>query len=207
MIELVRSKEFAWLFLLFLSLTSVTAWVVANPPMQDQFASITVLGTDMTATNYFPAGNSTITPQEAVQWNVFVYNHLGTAQLFLLTMKLANQTISGPSSPTNTPNAGKILMQTYRAVLGNETWNIPINWFVDSFTNTTTPQGNTIGIDSVNVNGQLTNGTMISANGGQNFRIVLELEAYDFQTGSFVFSFRSNGTVRSVWDQIWFSLK
>ncbi len=179
MMELVRSKEFAWLFLLFLSLTSVTAWVVANPPMQDQFASISVLGTDMTATNYFPAGNSTITPQEAVQWNVFVYNHLGTAQLFLLTMKLANQTISGPSSPTNTPNAGKILMQTYRAVL----------------------------IDSVNVNGQLTNGTMISANGGQNFRIVLELEAYDFQTGSFIFSFRSNGTVRSVWDQIWFSLK
>jgi len=70
MIELVRSKEFAWLFLLFLSLTSVTAWVVANPPMQDQFASISVLGTDMTATNYFPAGNSTITPQEAVQWNL-----------------------------------------------------------------------------------------------------------------------------------------
>src|SRR2546428_12929039 len=104
MIELVRSKEFAWLFLLFLSLTSVTAWVVANPPMQDQVASISVLGTDMTATNYFPAGNSTITPQEAVQGNVFVSNHLGTPQLFLLTRTLVNQPLTEPTPLTNTAN-------------------------------------------------------------------------------------------------------
>ncbi len=207
MIEIVRSKEFAWLFLIFLSLTSITAWVAANPPLQEKFASISVLGMDMAATNYFPAGNSTIIPQEAIQWNAFVYNHLGSAQLFLFTIKLANQTTSGPNSTTNEPNSGKILMQTHRAVLGNETWNIPISWFVGSFTNTTASQGSIVSIDSMNVNGQWTNGTMISAIGGRNFRIVLELESYDIQTGSFVFSFRSNGTVRSVWDQIWFNLK
>lgn len=206
-IELIRTKEFAWLFLALLSLTSITAWVVANPPLQEQFASISILGKDMAATNYFPGSNSSILLQEVIQWNVEVYNHLGSAQLFLLRMKLANQTTSGPDATTNTPSSGKVLIQTYRAVLGNETWNIPIDWLVSSFTNTTTPQGSLISIESIEANGQVTNATTISAIGGKNFRMVLELESYDLQTSSFVFSFRSNGTVRSVWDQIWFSLQ
>ncbi len=198
---LIRSREFLTLFLAFLVLTSLVAWVVANPPANEDFASVSVLGSRMSAVSYFPNNITTVFLNEQIQWNVQVYNHMSTTQLFALYIKLANTTITSPNATSNTPSGGFLLFQSYRAMLSNETWNLPLSW---SITSETSVSGTTK-IQSMMINNALVPGTDVSAVNGKNFRIVIELWSYDVQTHSFLFSFMTRGVLDSAFNQIWFN--
>jgi hypothetical protein len=185
----------------FLVLVSTVAWVAENPPMIDEFSSISVLGPTMTASSYFPGNSTTVVRNETVLWNVQVFNHMGTLQLFLVRIKLANFTIYGPNATTNSPSEGFRLLDVYRAVKYDETWSLPIQWSImdnPSSSGTTT-------IQTMMINNSTVSGIGVSAAGGTNLRIVIELYSYDTEANGFVFSFTSNGVLESVFDQIWFN--
>ncbi len=190
--------------MVFLVLTSTIAWVVANPPRIDQFSSVSVLGPDMTAASYFPGNSTTVAPNAQINWTVRVYNHMGSVQLFLLQVLLSNLTIYGPNPTNNVPSERSLaapLFNATRAVQDNETWILPLQWSIvddPSVGGTTTIQ--TMWINNL----PLAVNPLVSASGGMNFRIVIELWSYDTQLRDFIFSFTSNGSVASVFDQIWF---
>ncbi len=197
----IRSREFLTLFLAFLVLTSLVAWVMANPPSNEDFASVSVLGPRINATSYFPNNIMTVFLNEQIQWNIQTYNHMGNTQLFALYIKLANTTITSPNATSNTPSRGFLLFQSYRALLNNETWNLPLSW---SITSETSALGTTR-IQSMLVNNSPVNGTDVSAISGRNFRIVIELWSYNVQTHSFLFSFMTRTGLNSAFNQIWFN--
>ena len=203
MLKYLRSKEFATLYLVFLSLTTLVAWVNANPPKAEQFASVSVLGPSKTAAQYFPNNSSQIKTGEVINWYIQVYNHMESAELFFLNIKIGNQSLTDtPNAPTNTPSAGFTILQSYQVVLNNDTWIVPLQWWVVN----NTINGNSVVIGALQVNTSTAPAIGISAVFGKNFRIIIELWSYDVQLHEFLFSFRSGGVVYSLWNQQWFDL-
>jgi hypothetical protein len=203
--KMSRTREFLSLFLAFVALVSLVAWVNANPPATEQFASISVLGPNNDAVSYFPNNNRIVTLNQPVSWTIQVFNHMGSSQLFQLRIKLANRTITGPD-PTSSPpisSDGPVVFNSTRAMLQNETWTIPIQWSVTS--KTTGVQMVTIGSMLVNGQTSTTNVPALIVPNGNNFRIVVELWSYDIPTRGFLFSYLSGGVPYGVFDQVWFS--
>ena len=187
---------------MFLVLTSTITWVVANPPRLDEFSSISVLGPSMTATSYFPGNSTTVGQNVPINWTVQVYNHMGSVQLFLVRVLLSNLTIYGPNATDNSPSEGSPILDVYRAVQHNETWTLPLQWSIIDDPSV----GGTTTIQTMSINNSTVNPPVkVSASGGLNFRIVIELWSYDIRLGGFIFSFTSNGSLASVFDQIWFN--
>jgi hypothetical protein len=195
-------KEILAIYLGFLILTSLVAWVYAHPPQTDQFDSVSVLGPNNTATDYFPNNSTTITLNEQIQWNVQTYNHLGSTQLFLLYIKLANADPSrGPNATSNTPSQEPPIAQFYRVLMNNETWNIALDW---SVTGESTAAGSTT-IQNMTINGSPTPPVSVSAFNGKDFRIIIELWSYDAEVHTFIFSFEANEALKSIFNQIYFN--
>jgi hypothetical protein len=125
---------------------------------------------------------------------------MGTSQLFLLKVILANTTITGPDAARNIPTQGSLLMQSFRVVLNNETWSLPLQWSITGETNA----GGSTTIQTMMVNNNPVNGG-ISAVNGKSFRIVLELWSYDTQEHNVIFSFEVSGVLNSIFNQVWFN--
>ena len=202
-----RTREFLSLFLAFIALVSLVAWVSANPPAIEQFASISVVGPNNDASSYFPNNNRNVTLNQPVSWTVQVYNHIGSSQLFQLRIKLANRTMVGPD-PTSSPpiwSDGPVVFNSTRAVLQNETWTLPLQWSITS----ETVAGQIVTIGSMLVNGQASTTPNVPAviiPNGNNYRIIVELWSYDIPTRGFLFSYFSGGLPYGVFDQVWFSV-
>ncbi len=193
-------KQFLRTYVIFLALTSIVAWTIANPPQTEQFATVSVLGKGMAATDYFPGNNSTVANGQSVTWYGQVYNHMGSAQLFMVRAKLANESIPGPDIVTHNSSAGVDVLNLTRAVRPNETWTFPLIW---SVANTTRgPAAVTIPIIEMNNEPR---SVSVSASLGTRFRIIVELWSYDLEIHDFIFSIRVQGFVRSLWSQVWFS--
>jgi hypothetical protein len=195
-------KEILALYLGFLILTSLIAWVYAHQPISEEFASISVLGSNNTAAYYFPNNITTVTLNEQIPWNLQIYNHMGNAQLFLVYIKLSNTSYTlGPNATSNSPNQEPPLAKFYRAVLNGEIWNIPLVW---SVTRESIAGGSTT-IQNMTVNGSPTPPVDISAVGGIGFRIIVELWSYDVGDKSFIFSFEANEVLQSIFNQVYFN--
>lgn len=206
-----QGREFLALFFAFLAIASLVAWVSANPPATEQFAALSALGPLNIAGVYFPGNNRTVSLNQPVSWNIQVYNHMGSSQLFLVYVFLANRTIPGPDASTNTPTNRTFtpfpLLQEYHAVVNNETWNLPLQWSVTNRTST----GSSVNIHSMMINNQQVQGLGVSGlvvdnNNGTNFRLVIELWSYDIPSHGFLFSYVSNKSLNSVFNQIWFTV-
>ncbi len=200
----ILNRELATLFLIFVVLASLTAWVVANPPVNEDFASISVLGSRMNAAFYFPNNDTKVVINEPIQWYVQVYNHERDIQLFSVYVILANLTTTSPNATSHTPSGGTMLAQYYRAMQNGQTWTIPLSWSITNETFATVPVTKTT-IQRLAVNGQAVNDAGISAITGANFRIVVELWSYSVQSHSYIFSFIANGALDSVFNQVWFN--
>jgi hypothetical protein len=207
-IIILGRKEFAAMFLGFLVLTSAIAWVEANPPRIEQFASLSLLGSNMSAAFYFPNNVTTVARNERVIWDVQIYNHMGSSQLFQLVVKLSNSSRTfdpGPNATSNTPSQGAVLLRSYKALLNNEMWNFPLQWSITGETTSLGPNPSTT-LQSIVVNNATIQPQIpVSAVGGKNFRIVVELSSYDQQIPGFVFSFVANGVLESIFNQVWFN--
>lgn len=204
-----RTREFLTLFVVFSAIASLVAWVSTNPPATEQFASISVVGPANNTSTYFPGNNRTVKVNEPISWNVQVYNHMGSSLLFQLIIKLANRTMSGPDPASNTPTnrSAPILFQEYHVVLSNETWSFPVQWSITNRTFT----GSSVTIHSMNVNGVPisnieTSASIVDNNNGNNFRVVIELWSYDVQSHGFLFSYLTNRSPSSVFNQVWFNV-
>ncbi|HVH15878.1 MAG TPA: hypothetical protein VNA15_09205 [Candidatus Angelobacter sp.] len=177
--------------------------MAAHPPRVEEFSSIALLGETMNTTNYFPNNATSVLLNQQISWEVQVYNHMGSVQLYQVKVSVTNTTINGmpagPNATSHTPSQGDMVLETYRVLLNGENWNLPLQWSITQETNgggITTIQGMKVNNNVVPVG--------ISAVSGKSFRIVIELWSYDTETHDFIFSFTGNGVLYSVFNQIWF---
>ncbi len=188
------------MFIIFLGLTALIAWVIQNPARAEEFASISVLNEKMMASNYYP-GNTTLVPENTLlSWDIQVYNHLGSIQLMLVIARLSNATLSEPNATYNLPGSGFPIANFTKLVLSNETWTIPLQWEI---VNDTT--GSAASIQVMRVNNQTVYPNLPSVS-GKNFRVEIELWTYDVEIQDFLFSFHTDHRVSSVWNQVWFNI-
>jgi hypothetical protein len=205
-------KEFLATFLTFLALATLIVWLSVNPPAIEQFASLSVIGPTGNAGSYFTSNDSRIVGiNQTVSWNIQVYNHMGSSQLFLVYVFLENRTISGPDASTNTSTDRTLtplpLVQEYHAVSNDETWNFQFQW---ALTNKTSSPSS-VTIHTMNVNGRQVQNLDVSGSTvnptANNFRLVIELWSYNIPTHGFLFSYVNGKSLNSVFNQIWFTVR
>ena len=177
--------------------------LAATPTRLDQYFAIYTLGAAGTAEHYFPNERANIYPGVRLSWFVGVYNHMGDVELVRVVFRLLNASMAGPNQLNETPSERDPFYESSRLMLSNETWTLPIAWSISD----ATKSGSAITIRSIQMNDEiLSQDVEVTAIGGYNFRMVIELWVFDETTGAFVFQWTANGEPRVAWNQVWFNV-
>jgi hypothetical protein len=196
-------KVFLVTFLIALTgLTAINTLLQIHAPY-DQYFALFTLGSSGKTEHYFPGEKYDIFQGTRMSWFVGVYNHMGTVQLVKVVFKFLNSTIEGPDQLHNIPGNRTSFYETTRLLLSNDTWMFPVGWSVLN----ATQSANATVIHVLLFNGEtLSENVEVEALHGYNFRMVIELWAYDQAIGDFTFAWEANGAERSAWNQIWFNM-
>jgi uncharacterized membrane protein len=199
----MRDKETVIAFFIIITiLTSSVVWISVNPRPSEQFMAIFTLGENGMAEHYYPNDNPNLKLDELVHWYVGVYNHMDSIELISIRFKLLNATLPAPDDQTHTPSPASAFTEIQHLLLNNETWIIPISWEITyaSLVN------DSIVINTVSMNGApITSNLAVSAQGGRNFRIIIELWTFEPETQQYGFGWETQNETRVVWNQIWFN--
>jgi hypothetical protein len=204
--DILRSKLFLATFASLLVITVSIVYVASQPWSDQKFIALSTVGSSMKADNYYPSGNSTVKPEDLVQWYINLDNHMGQSQFVSLRMYLLNSTQS-PSFAENSTSEGAIgqIYESQFLLDNNAKVILPINWTINKITT----QNQTIEIDNLQVNGRNVRGesNMFSSNGG-NFRVEVVVFTYDSTMKEFVPLKNSNDVNGNniTWNQVWFKL-
>jgi hypothetical protein len=183
-------------------LTSTIVYVTLNPQPTEGFFAMDILGQNGLAEHYFPADDPNVTIGASINWSIGVYNHMGSLEYVVVSVKLLNSSLPGPDETMGTPSPIPQLLDFRKVLADNETWNIPFTWIIDN----ATQKGNSISITGISINQTEFNGNFVTAVSGYNYRFVFELWFYDQDTQNLTFSWNSMGIQRSVWTQLWFNV-
>ncbi len=196
-------RLFLIVMLTMLPVFSLVNYLESVPRPNDDYFALYTLGAKGTAEHYFPEDQTDILPGENLTWYVGLYNHMTTVRYVMLSFKILNGTMRGPDDVEKVSSTRQAFFEKSRLLMSNETWILPISWSVSNATKSV--DGTTI--NSLLFNGQaLSRNVVVSATGGYNFRIVIELWVYDGFTGDFSFPWISNGENNVAWNQVWFNM-
>jgi hypothetical protein len=186
-----------------LVLSGITPVVMLLLPRNtsSSFLALGVLGSKGRIGDYFPRNISTVKPEEIVNWNLYLYNHMGSAEYVAVRVKLLNSTMLPPNSTLHTPSPTPAFFEVRRVLMDNETWLYPFTWYVLSAGET----ANSTMIKSIGANDEVFQTDALAVS-GRDFRIVFELWVYDETLKDFAFSWSSGSETQSIWNQIWFSV-
>jgi hypothetical protein len=183
-------------------LSSGVAYSVLNPPPSEQFFAMYILGSNGLAEHYYPNDNPNLTVGQPVNWTICVYNHMGSLQYVVVSVKLLNSTLRSPDELSGTPSSVVPVAQFVRVLVNNETWTMPFVW---KLLGTRSSVGRIL-ITGISINQVTFTGDLVEAVSGINYRLVFELWFYDMATNGLVFSWGTQSGQRSVWTQIWFNV-
>lgn len=188
-------------FLISLVALSLLAFLTLYPLPSQPFLRISTLGSDMMAQHYYPSDNPNIRIGENVTWYAQVYNDMGSVGWVSVRLKLGNSTSEGPNDVNNTPSSLPTLLEFTKLVDNNYTWTFPISWVITN----TSRAGNAIVINDMQIDNYTLSGLNVKAISGFDFRIILELWVFDTQISQFGFSWESQGSAHSAWNEVWFN--
>ncbi len=202
-VEILRSRLFLITFAISISLSLAIAYLVSGDMQYGNFLSISLLGSNMTTTNYYPNNIPEIDINDEMRWYVQVYNRMNAAEYVSIRIKLLNSTHEAPNTNLNTPSPIEHIYEIRKVVPINKTLTIPLKWKVLSTINL----GNYTIIREISINDNPIN-LNIGSLEGKNFRIVIELWRYNIEKRDFEFVWLDDkNKERSAWNQIWFSIK
>jgi len=183
-----------------LMIYSTIAYVLVNPMPKEQFFQLYVLGSKHMIGDYYPSNTTTITPNTNVSWYIGVTNFMGSIQYVLIKAKLCNLTIQPPNQTLATPSPAPEIATFKRVLLDNETWEFPFTWSIKSVEK----RGESVYLN-LEINGVEIGVVNVAAVKGSNFRIIFELWTYDFDSGEFIFGWKTKDERRAAWVQLWFN--
>jgi hypothetical protein len=189
-------------FILLVILAETGVYVAITPRPQEQFFQFYILGKNRLAADYYPLNDTNLHVGSNMSWYVGVTNSMGSVQLVEIRLRLGNGTTSTPNDTTGTPSSAFELLAFDRALMDNETWELPIAWNIANATKT----ANSTRIIIMQINNQLYEPSDWSAFKGYNFRLILELWVWQPNTNTFEFGWSNSGQRRTAWLQIWFNM-
>ena len=193
--------------LVFVSVCLVLVLAVCSPlamaylPRRGEpFFALAVLGEEGMAEHYYPGDDPLIEVGEEVRWTLYLYNHVGEAQYVAVRVKLLNSTMLAPNSTSCSPSPAPVVYEVRRVMMDNETWLYPFSWSIEDVE----PVGDFLEIKQLSMNGGPI-GTRSVAEGGSNYRFIIELWVYDEDFKDLQFGWRYGDELRCAWNQIWFN--
>ena len=188
-------------FVTFLIVFEIVAYIATTPRPGEEFYQLYVLGANHLAADYYPNGDPNIRLGASVSWYLGVTNNMGSVQLVEIRIKLGNETIQPPDDQTGLPSTAPLIADFHRFLLDNETWEFPFIWQILNATSS----GGVTRILGLQVNNQSIPVMNSSAQNGYNFRIIIELWAWNVDFSSFQFGWYSGADHRIAWLQVWFN--
>ena len=188
-------------FLTFLVIFEMVAYVTTTPRPREQFFQLYILGANRLLSDYYPNNDPNIGVGDLVRWHVGVTDSMGSVQLVVIRIKLANQTIRPPDDLQAQPSPAPLITEFRRFIQDNETWEIPFDWSISDAVNV---DGSTR-IQGLDLNGE----SMLLdslARSGYNFRFIFELWTWQVDSGAFQFGWWAGAERRVAWLQIWFNM-
>lgn len=126
---------------------------------------------------------------------------MASVQYVIVKLKLGNTTIPAPNETLGVPSPAPLLTQYSRVLLVNETWEFLLNWEVVAENRT----GNAVSL-GFNVNATNVALTNPVNQNGRDYRIIIELWAFDPATGNVEFGWVADSVTHADWLQVWFSV-
>ena len=174
--------------------------VALLPSREEPFFALAILGEEGMAELYYPGDDPRIEVGEEVRWTIYLYNHMGGAQYAAVRVKLLNSTVLAPNSTSCNPSPAPVVYEIRRVLLDNETWLYPFSWTIKDVE----PVSDFLEITQLSINGASV-GTRAIAEGGFNYRFIIELWVFDEDFHDFRFSWRYRDELHCAWNQVWFN--
>lgn len=188
------------LFITFLILFEIIAYVATTPKEPAQYFQLYILGAKGMAADYYPNSNQGILIGQNVQWYVNVQNSMGSVQLVEIRVKLGNQTIPAPDG-TNEPSSAPEVASFDRFLQDNESWTTPLYWSITyavAISNSTIIKQMQIDNRTIDVDA--------SSRSGSNFRIIIELWTFNESLNTFQYGWMADTGHQTAWLQLWFNV-
>jgi hypothetical protein len=201
--KILRSRTFLIVFAILAATFTPLSGLSILENQNQTFVEMSTLGSNMTASDYFPNNNSTITVGQEIGWYVRVHNQLGAAEYLSIRVKLTNATEIMQNSTLHESIVAPLLFEDHQLVAQNGTWIVPLSWTITAVD----VEESYLNIDSILMNGNSTTDLKLGTNLDGRFRIVVELWKYNPSTGGFEFAWTSENQTKSVWNHIWFNVK
>ena len=189
-------------FLTFLVIFEMVAYVTTTPRPREQFFQLYILGANRLLSDYYPNNDPNIGVGDLVRWHVGVTDFMGSVQLITIRVKLGNQTIRTPDDLQAQPSPAALVTEFSRFIQDNETWEIPFFWQI---VNADTLRGSTR-ILEMQINNETYQVPGLTALDGHNFRVILELWTWETQSETLQFGWSSGNERRVAWVQVWFNM-
>ncbi len=187
--------------ILLVIIVTVAVLAASYPKFEEQFIAMGVLGSYGTSDQYFPGNVSSISVGTLVSWQLYVYNHMSELKDVSIRVKLLNSTNPSPNDENGTPSPVEFFMEIPLVLASNETRILPF-YFRITRVNLVNDSVRITEIEVVNRSFSVDVPSQI----GNSFRIVFELWSYDKESGSYIYSWKSEKGVYHVWNQIWFDI-
>ena len=189
-------------FLTLLIIFEMFDYVATTPRPREQFFQLYVLGANRLLSDYYPNDDPNIRVGDLIRWYVGATDFMGSVQLVVIRIKLANQTIRPPDDLQAQPSPAPLVTEFWRFIQDNETWEMPFFWQI---ANADTLGGSTR-ILEMQINNETYQVPSLTAIDGYNFRLILELWTWDTQSGALRFGWPSDGERSVAWVQVWFNM-
>ena len=197
----LQKRTLVIVFITFLIVFEMAAYVATTPRPREQFYQLYVLGANHMAADYYPNDDPNIRMGDAVRWYVGVTNFMGSVQLVEIRVKLGNQTIQPPDDQHAFPSQAPLVTEFHRFIQDNETWEFPFIWQILN----TTSSGGIVRILGLQISNQTIQLLNSSAQNGYNFRLIIELWTWNVDSSSFEFGWFAGTEHRIAWLQVWFN--
>lgn len=185
---------FASTFAIFLTL----AYANLDDAPGDRFLTLSTLGRNLAASEYYPREGGFVMENETLDWNVQVYNHMGGSEYVAIRIKLLNATQQGPDDRMHLSSPVDHLYEARHLVPDDATWTMPVSITIKELE----ISGGNATINAIVINGEEITDLKVSNGKERDFRFVIELWRHDVDSGNFIFTWPSGQESGSAWNQI-----
>lgn len=181
----------------------VAVAVISNfwPKTEDQFIQLGLLGPNKIAEDYFVNDNPNLAVGTQVSWYIYVNNQMTNSQNIIVKVKLLNSTMQQPNDTTHNPSPENSIIDFPESLNVNGTQLIPFNWSIADIA----PQGNSIAITTLIINGQTVN-VNVPITPNTPLCMVFELWVYNQSSHEYAFDWESANQLYSASVTMWFNL-
>jgi hypothetical protein len=185
---------FASTFAIFLTL----AYASLDDAPGERFLTLSTLGRNYEASEYYPREGGFVMENETLDWNVQVYNHMAGSEYVALRIKLLNATQQGPDDRLHLSAPVTHLYEVRHLVPDDATWTMPVSITIKELE----IQSGNATINTIVINGDEITDLKVSNEKEREFRFVIELWRHDLDSGNFIFTWPSGQESGSAWNQI-----